>query len=360
MMNRLFTIVSDTPLPINGSGWGWVFLLFLMGSIPLHAQEFGVEYQSELQTDFKDCNFVNLLRLDAEVPLSKSLSFQAASINIAKTREERLVEDLQTFSNIEEDNLPFALAVCGMRWEINEHHSVFLGVRNMNEDYFVSDLTSLFSNSSCGIYPTISANFPIANYPVASMGLHYKYEKSLDMEDEGVQPSLTIQGTLYNGIGYNRLVGRENVFRVCPEGDGLFGITQVEYQRNGVNCFLGACVHYGKTADDDGKRKFGTALWAYGEKHLSSHFSLLAGYSHAFASANCSDFAGIGGSCSYRRYEFGVFTDYALFKENAEWATELTCKANLSQHLYLQPAVHLVKTGGHMASGALLRMGIAL
>lgn len=97
--------------------------------------------------------------------MSNSFSIEASTISIAKTREERLVDDLQTFSNIEEDNLPLALAVCGANWQINDKHSLFFGIRNMNEDYFTSPVTSFFTNSSCGVYPTISANYDIANTP---------------------------------------------------------------------------------------------------------------------------------------------------------------------------------------------------
>ena len=153
-----------------------VVVALMTGGLHLHAQDFGVEYTTELQTNFQGCNFVNLLRLNAEIPISKSVTIEASTISIAKTRNERLLDDLQTFSNIEEDNLPLAIAVCGANWQINDKHSLFMGIRNMNEDYFTSPVTSFFTNSSCGIYPTISANYPIANYPVASVGMHYCYE----------------------------------------------------------------------------------------------------------------------------------------------------------------------------------------
>lgn len=41
--------------------------------------QFALEYTGELQTDFKATKLVNLLQLRTELPLSKSLSFQAAS-----------------------------------------------------------------------------------------------------------------------------------------------------------------------------------------------------------------------------------------------------------------------------------------
>ena len=58
-----------------------------------------------------------------------------------------------------------ALAVLGYMHEWKEAH-LFVGVRNVNEDFFTSDVTSLFTNGSCGIFPTIAASYPIANFPL--------------------------------------------------------------------------------------------------------------------------------------------------------------------------------------------------
>lgn len=100
---------------------------------------------------------------------------EMASISIAETHERPLIDDWQGFSNIEEENTPLALAVLGIRWQLKKSF-LFVGVRNLNEDYFTSPYTSLFTNSSCGIFPTLSVNYPIANYPLASIGIDYKYK----------------------------------------------------------------------------------------------------------------------------------------------------------------------------------------
>lgn len=71
-----------------------------------------MEYTTEMQTDFrKAANWVNLLRTDFSQPIADGLCLNLATISIAKTRGELLIDDLQTFSNIEEDNLPLALTV---------------------------------------------------------------------------------------------------------------------------------------------------------------------------------------------------------------------------------------------------------
>ena len=177
----------------------------------LMAGNFGAEYTTEWQTDFRQgVNWVNLLHLSYSSPTFLGMQLNAASVSIAQTREEAFMHDLQTFSNIEEENLPFALSMLGIGRE-TEKYSVFFGIRNVNEDYFTSPCTSLFTNSSCGIFPTLSAETPLANYPVASVGFDGKIRWNRWL----------FQLSVYNGTGYKQLTGKENVFRFCPKSDGI-------------------------------------------------------------------------------------------------------------------------------------------
>ncbi len=311
----------------------------MTGGLHLHAQKLGVEYTTELQTNFRESNFVNLLRLNAEVPINKSVSIEASTISIAKTRNERLVDDLQTFSNIEEDNLPLAIAVCGANWQINDKHSLFMGIRNMNEDYFTSPVTSFFTNSSCGIYPTISANYPIANYPVASAGMHYCYDGS----------PIRVQVSLYNGTGHNRFTGRDNVFRVCPKDDGVFGIAEVSYTCGGNRFFLGNALYSGGDIN--------ATPWFYTEQSITPHLILLSGYSHAFSTeAQCKDFFGLGALCRIGKYQLGAFADYANYVERNEYAAELTCKMSICRYIDFQPTAHIITYDSRLYLVAMLRM----
>ena len=149
-----------------------LLIVLLWGCLHLVAQEadstsrqalFAVDYTGEVQTDFRQALQANLLQLHADVPLSKTLSFQAASISTFASREETLADDLQSYSNINAENIPFALSVAGLTWQMNERHSVFAGIRRTDEDYFCSEGLALFNNSSCGIFPTLSMNANIAS-----------------------------------------------------------------------------------------------------------------------------------------------------------------------------------------------------
>lgn len=317
----------------------FVVVALMMGDFHAYAQIFRVEYTSELQTNFRESNFVNLLRFNAEVPISRSMTIGASTISVAKTRDEKLVDDLQTFSNIEEDDLPLALALCGIEWKINDKHSFFAGIRNMNEDYFTTPVTSFFTNSSCGVYPTTSANYPIANYPMASVGMHYCCDAN----------PFKLQASLYNGTGYNRFVGRSNVFRFCPKSDGIFGVAEVTYAHGNTLFSLGNSLY--------GEGGVSFSPWIYAEQGVCNNFALLVGYSHAFAvEAACVDYAGMGACYKLGKCQLGVFTDYAAFEGSDEFATELTCKVPLSPFMQIQPTAHFIYSDGKSYSVAMLRM----
>lgn len=58
---------------------------------------------------------------------------------MAKTND-GIIDDWQGFSNIDADNNFAMLAVLGYMHEWNSGH-LFVGVRNVNEDFFTSDVT---------------------------------------------------------------------------------------------------------------------------------------------------------------------------------------------------------------------------
>lgn len=154
-------------------------------------QSFGGCFTTEGQYAVRgSANWVNLLRLDFSMPLAHGAgSIEAATIHAFKTHDP-IVGDWQTFSNIETSNLAAAIAVLGYRhaWR---NASLFVGVRNVNEDFFTSPLTSLFTNSSCGLFPTIAASYPIANYPFSGLTLY------MDVGRAG----WLFRNSVYNGVG---------------------------------------------------------------------------------------------------------------------------------------------------------------
>lgn len=76
----------------------------------------GAAYAGELLSDFRAWNWVNMLRLEFSQPLGSRLRLDIATISIARTRKGRLIDDLQGFSNIEEEDTPLAPAVACVTW----------------------------------------------------------------------------------------------------------------------------------------------------------------------------------------------------------------------------------------------------
>lgn len=312
----------------------------------------GIEYATEMQTDFRNLNWVHLLRLRFSRTWDKGIRFELGTISIAKTRSERLVNDRQVFSNIEEENLPVSLSVAG--WSFNRGaSSLFAGLRNLNEDYFTSPVTSFFTNSSCGIFPTIPANYPIANYPLASLGIHYTYRK----ERWGIQASL------YNGRGYDGFTADNFLFRFRPASDGILGIFSSNYQSNDCSYHFGGALHSGSHIgkEQTEERSLSGIFWGYVEQRLTEKLYLLAQYSAAVPSdVWCRMFGGMGMVIRFGRAEAGFFSDCAVFSGEKEYASELACRVTFSDHLSLQPAVHLIQGACGFRIISLIRVNINL
>ena len=310
--------------------------------------EGGIDYTAEVQTDFKGgCNELNLLRLDGQMNLNRSLRLKLATLTVAKTSD-AIMGDLQTFSNIEFDkNIALTLAVAGAEWETtigSAKHTVFAGVWNTGEDYFTSDLTAFFTNSSCGIYPTLSANSPIATYPFAALALHYTCATT----------HWGVKGTIVNGEGRYRLTGSNHLFRLLPRRDGITALAQGEYRTNGSGYYFGGSIY-----------KSSPTLWTYAEQRVAStprgDVSLLAAYSQCMDhDADCHSYAALGAKMEINKIEAGIVTQYADFAHQHEWSTELGIRIPLFRCISLQPTLHYID--GSTASGCIgmLRLNLAL
>lgn len=340
----MFTIANHHPLSFMTLA---AFLLTSCWGQQLCAQQMGVCCDTELQTDFKGrSNCLNLLRLSADYPLGEHFKLNAATISISKTRRESLLDDLQGFSNIEAHSTLLTLAVAGIGWELTDRHSLFCGVRNVNEDYFTSPVTSFFLNSSCGIFPTLACNMDIANYPLASIGLHYSYSA----------PSFCLQASVYNGQAYDQWAGRDNLWRVAPHSDGLFLITQGDWLRGRGHYFAGAALHTGAQGASSAR----STLWAYTEQALTDRLTLIADVSQALGhSSVCTAFAGIGAQYAWRKTALGLFADYVRFRQDSEWVSELTYRYELSSILAFCTSCQLIHHGSWMPVG-MVRMSIRI
>lgn len=340
-----------------------LLIIFSIAPCLSFAQEFSGELTSEWQWDMnKRTNWVNLLRLNMRLPLANGKgAFEAATLHVAKTKEETILADWQGFSNIEADNMFAAIAVLGYMHTWRNAH-LFVGVRNVNEDFFTSNETLLFTNSSCGIFPTIAASYPIANYPFSGLILYFDVTRG----------PWTFRNSLYNGTGYNGWKGNDNPFLVRPKRDGVFNISQLEYSAHDARYFAGLTVHTrqhltceqepfgakdGASASENDDEELAPtekttskttfAWWLYGEQPVwaagDRSVVCMAQYSENTSRKNeCYRYAEMG--CAYRDSlnECGLSSQYARFQEGNEWSVELTWRRQLSETVAVQPSFQYI------------------
>ena len=349
-----------------------LLIIFSIAPCLSFAQEFSGELTSEWQWDMnKRTNWVNLLRLDMRLPLANGKgAFEAATLHVAKTNNETIIGDWQGFSNIEADNMFAAIAVLGYMHSWEKAH-LFVGVRNVNEDFFTSDVTALFTNSSCGIFPTIAASYPIANYPLAGLTIYFDVTRG----------PWTFKNSIYNGTGYNGWRHNDNPFIVKPNTDGMFNISQLEYAKGETHYFAGLTLHTRQhyavysgngTSDADNNtpntnnstqdadnstqedavvdktsKKISCAWWLYGEQPVwtaaDKSVVCMAQYSeNSSRKSECYRYAELG--CAYRDClnECGLSGQYARFQEGNEWTVEMTWRRQLNERITLQPSFQFV------------------
>lgn len=297
-----------------------ILALLTFGCVSASAQEFNATYCGELQTDFSHKSaFLSQLNLGVSWSVSSSLSLEAATISLAKTGGP-LLDDLQGYSNLDAENTTLSLSSLGLRW-LGGHHELFLGVHTINEHYFASPLLALFTNSSCGIFPTLSATGDIANYPLSSLGVEYQWTPD---------SAWTLTASLYNGRGFDGF----RMFRLSPGTDKLFAITQINYNHKGSGYYIGGAYSHSYV------------VWGYAEQRLGDRVSLLCEASVSSAGAACRGYYGLGVSVNVGTTTGGLHLDYADFAERDEWAAELTWHIPVSPHFTLRPAFHAVLRQG--------------
>lgn len=322
-----------------------LFLLVAMIPFMGHTQNFSGEYITEWQWNMKkETNWVNLLRLDLTLPLWKNGSVEAATIHVAKTNES-IIDDWQTFSNIEEENNFAAIAVLGYMHSQDNFH-LFGGVRNVNENFFTSDITSLFTGSSCGIFPTVSASYPIANYPLSGLTVYF------DVKFGG----WTFKNSIYNGAGYNGWKHNDNPFIINPKKDGVFDMAQLEYEHQNGHYFAGVAFHSRHhPIDEDGEMlpveessgKASCAWWVYGEQPVwtadGKDISIMAQYSENTCRQNgCYRYGELGCVYSGGSNRIGLSGQYARFHQGTECSVEVTWHKSINESLAIQPAFQYV------------------
>lgn len=181
-----------------------------------------ITYTTEFLWNMGDgyANWINILNAYHEIDLwsGGTLDIDLLAVNNLRNSQGKggIAENLHIFSAIEDESCWLSLFELGVTQDFGIS-KLFIGVRNINKDYFTSPWNSIFTSSVGGLYPSISDNFPISDSPLSAMCLHSEMR---------LFKGFIWRSSLYNGVASNRW---DEVFRIRPNRDGLFTITEFSY-----------------------------------------------------------------------------------------------------------------------------------
>jgi len=320
-----------------------------------------LDYTTDLHSNFGDkYNWVNFLSLTVDLPIEKIIPqwkngiFYLQLINLTKIND-RIAEDIQVFSNIDDDrNLPVNLFLLGYTHQWGKV-SLYGGMQNVNEDYFATPYTQLFTNSSAGIFTTISENFQCANYPLSAVGLHLDY-KPVD--------NIQLKSSLYNGIAYDP---RDNnffdIFTVNPRRDGIFSISELSFSQTKFGSGLYSLGIAFQIPGKGMSSKY--SLWGAVEQSLFNNgrkeFGMLLHSGFAPKSTECKYYFAAGGYFSgflskLNADKFGFYVNITEIDGVKEYILETTWLLQILDIIAIQPTYHYINTGSKHTHIGLFRV----
>lgn len=317
--------------------YGLLMLIFMLYGSSVNGQQKTVEANitliSEFQYNFRSlCTWVSLLEIRADLSIEKLGGWKggflgAELISIYRTSKNRIADDIQGFSNIDEPTQLLGLYKLGYTQKLAETE-LFFGLRNINQDYFTTPYTSVFTNSSCGVFPTLSANFPLANYPLSAMCLHVEYRPT---------EKISIKNSLYNGVAYAQNEDLGRIFTINPSRDGIINLTDFTYTAANGTYNVGIAA----------ASKSSYAVWVNIEQAMYKTKSKEVGAvaQVSYSPLDCSLYYGVGTLLygfvtSKNRDVFGINIGIAKYQHTTETAIEVTWSIPVSKHFTVQPAYH--------------------
>lgn len=302
-------------------------------------------------------NWINLLDAAADVRLWRDASFEVEMLAVNNLRNSMglsgVADELPVFCCIEDGSVPLSLFKLGIR-QVFGPVTLFLGVRNVNNDYFTSQWNSMYTASTNGLFPTLTHNFPLSDSPLSAMCLHIEWE---------IFNGFVLKNSLYNGVASDRW---DEVFRVRPGRDGFFDIAEIGYKGTGyLGEYRAGVVWSNAYVEELARRDHRRGAWAIAEQPLyvassGRELALLLNYGYT-PSCCCDKYWGAGlvwrGLATTQRDYLGVMYNRSWHKSGIESDIEITY-AYTHGCLTVQPAVHQIFASNRNRTVVMLKLAI--
>lgn len=292
--------------------------------------------------------WANLMNLDLGIGLWRNATLNLSTLSSFDTCES-VSDDRQAYSNIVAENraLRLFLLELSQSWNWLE---LGIGIGHINNHFFATEHSALFTGASHGIYPTVGDNYGLGNFPVSSLGINADVRLTNRLHAH-------IHGA--NGAASDRL---NEQFRLRPHEDGLLGIAELRWVNDPNDEHQGSW-HLGAVREGCKSSGNGTTLFIYGDQPLvswgESHAGVLLQGSWAKGNdITCRSYIGAGlwgDEIGSHHIYTGLIANRAVYVDGWETDIELTSVIPVYDWLQLQPALHLINTDSRWDTVALLR-----
>lgn len=312
-------------------------------------------------------NWVNLLSVDYDFPLWQDGCFNLELLAINNLRQAQgksgVADNLHLFSAIEDSPSTLALMTFGIGQRFaDDNLLLFVGIRNLNKDYFTSPWNSVFTSAMSALFPTVATNFAVADPPLAAMSLHAEWR---------ISNHWSAKLSIYDGVASELW---SELFRLNIRRDGVFMIGDIGYSGDGdgyVGTYnLGASYGYAPSVAEmarAGREKSSRAsMWILAEQpiyrwHNGRQLELIAHGAWA-PQSDCDLYGAAALVCRslFAKDDYlGFLVSRGLYTGGYETQMEVTYSYGW-RFLKLQPALHRVFTSRRDYTVAMMKVVVEL
>lgn len=150
------------------------------------------------------------------------------------------VGDLQTTSNIEAFESTRVYEIWYEHAFADGAFALLVGLHDLNSEFYTSDYAGLFTNSSFGIGPNISANVPVSIFNVTAPAVRAKAE---------ISSNVTVLAAVYDGDPGDPEENYDGLhITIDPDKEGLMHIAEIQF-------------NFGAVEDSDPTTVFRAGAW---------------------------------------------------------------------------------------------------